>query len=212
MNVLLIDAHPDEGRFCSHLLGVYGEALPPGAEVTLVALRDLAFNPNLAHGYRKRTDWEPDIARLAELLDACDHIAFAFPLWWGAEPAMLKGLLDRLFLPGFTFAYHDNDTWWDRNMAGRSADVIVTMDTPPFFLRLAYGNSVIHRWRKQILGFAGFKPVRILPLGQVKFGGAEKKGARWEANVRALARSIRQAEPAKKERRLARFLNRSPKA
>lgn len=212
MNVLLIDAHPDEGRYCSHLLGVYGEALPPGAEVTLVALRDLAFNPNLAHGYRKRTDWEPDIARLAELLDACDHIAFAFPLWWGAEPAMLKGLLDRLFLPGFTFAYHDNDTWWDRNMAGRSADVIVTMDTPPFFLRLAYGNSVIHRWRKQILGFAGFKPVRILPLGQVKFGGAEKKGARWEANVRALARSIRQAEPAKKERRLARFLNRSPKA
>lgn len=209
MNVLLIDAHPDEGRYCSHLLGVYREALPPGAEVTLVALRDLAFSPNLAHGYRKRTDWEPDIARLAELLDACDHIAFAFPLWWGAEPAMLKGLLDRLFLPGFTFAYHDNDTWWDRNMAGRSADVIVTMDTPPVFLRLAYGNSLIHRWKKQILGFAGFKPVRILPLGQVKFGGAEKNGAKWEAKVRALAQSIRQAEPAKKEPRLARFLDRS---
>ncbi|WP_285710210.1 NAD(P)H-dependent oxidoreductase [Erythrobacter oryzae] len=209
MNVLLIDAHPDEGRYCSHLLCVYREALPPGVEVTLVPLRDLAFNPNLAHGYRKRTDWEPDIARLAELLDACDHIAFAFPMWWGAEPAMLKGLLDRLFLPGFTFAYHDNDTWWDRNMAGRSADVIVTMDTPPVFLRLAYGNSLIHRWKKQILGFAGFKPVRILPLGQVKFGGAEKKGAAWEAKVRALARSIRQAEPAKKEPRLARFLSRT---
>jgi NAD(P)H dehydrogenase (quinone) len=208
MNVLLIDAHPDEGRYCSHLLGVYREALPPGTQVTLVALRDLAFSPNLAHGYRKRTDWEPNIVRLAELLDACDHIAFAFPLWWGAEPAMLKGLLDRLFLPGFTFAYHDNDTWWDRNMAGRSADVIVTMDTPPLFLRLAYGNSIIHRWKKQILGFAGFKPVRILPLGQVKFGGAEKKGARWEAKVRALAQSIRQAEPAKKEPRLERFLAR----
>ncbi|MCM0000903.1 MAG: NAD(P)H-dependent oxidoreductase [Erythrobacter sp.] len=208
MNVLLIDAHPDEGRYCSHLLEVYREAVPPGAEVTLVALRDLAFSPNLAHGYRKRTDWEPDIARLAELLDACDHITFAFPLWWGAEPAMLKGLLDRLFLPGFTFAYHDNDTWWDRNMAGRSADVIVTMDTPPLYLRLAYGNAIIHRWKKQILGFAGFKPVRILPLGQVKFGGAEKKGAKWEAKVRALAQSIRQAQPAKKEPRLARFLDR----
>ncbi|MBY0344669.1 MAG: NAD(P)H-dependent oxidoreductase, partial [Sphingomonadales bacterium] len=131
MNVLLIDAHPDEGRYCSHLLDVYRAALPAGATVTLVALRDLRFDPNLAHGYRQRTEWEPDLQRMARLLDACDHIVFAFPMWWGAEPATLKGLLDRLSLPGFTFAYHENDTWWDRNMAGRSADVIVTMDTPP---------------------------------------------------------------------------------
>lgn len=208
MNVLLIDGHPDEGRYASHLLEAYRAALPASASVTLVALRDLAFDPNLAHGYRQRTEWEPDLQRLAEQLDACDHLALSFPMWWGAEPATLKGLLDRLFLPGFTFAYHDNDTWWDRNMAGRSADVIITMDTPPFFLRLAYGNSIIHRWKKQVLGFAGFKPVRILPLGQVKFGGAERKGAKWESKVRRLAQSIRQAQPEKKQPRLAAFLNR----
>ena len=207
MNVLLIDGHPDEGRYASHLLEAYRAALPTSASVTLVALRDLAFDPNLAHGYRQRTEWEPDLRHLAELLDACDHLALSFPMWWGAEPATLKGLLDRLFLPGFTFAYHDNDTWWDRNMAGRSADVIITMDTPPFFLRLAYGNSIIHRWKKQVLGFAGFKPVRILPLGQVKFGGAERKGAKWESKVRGLAQSIRQAQPDKKQPRLEAFLN-----
>lgn len=207
MNVLLIDAHPDEGRYCSHLLEVYRTALPSHAEVTLVALRDLTFDPNLAHGYRKRTEWEPDLKQLAEALDACDHVVFAFPMWWGAEPATLKGLLDRLFLPGFTFAYHEQDTWWDRNMVGRSADVIITMDTPPFFLRLAYGNSIIQRWKKQVLGFAGFKPVRILPLGQVKFGGAERHTAKWTGKVRNLAQTIRQAEPAKKQPRLAAFLS-----
>ena len=69
MNVLLLDAHPDEGRYASHLLDVYREALPSGAQVTLVALRDLAFEPNLAHGYRERTEWEPDLVRLAEALD-----------------------------------------------------------------------------------------------------------------------------------------------
>jgi NAD(P)H dehydrogenase (quinone) len=209
MNVLLIDAHPDAGRYCSHLLDVYRAALPSHAEVTLVALRDLSFNPNLAHGYRQRTEWEPDLMRLAEALDACDHLAMAFPMWWGAEPAMLKGLLDRLFLPGFTFAYHEKDTWWDRNMAGRSADVIITMDTPPFFLWLAYGNSIVHRWNKQVLGFAGFKPVRILPLGQVKFGGAERNAAKWTRKVRKLAQTIRQAAPDKKELRLERFLGRA---
>lgn len=209
MNVLLIDGHPDEGRYCSYLMEEYRAALPAQAEITAVALRDLRFDPNLAHGYRRRTEWEPDLLRLAEALDACDHLALAFPMWWGAEPAMLKGLLDRLFLPGFTFAYHDQDTFWDRNMAGRSADVIITMDTPPFFLWLVYGNAVIRRWKGQVLGFVGFKPVRILPLGQVKFGGAEKHAAKWTGKVRRLAQTIRQAEPKKKEPRLERFLNRN---
>lgn len=208
MNVLLIDGHPDQGRYSSHLLEEYRAALPADCAVTAIALRDLQFNPNLAHGYRQRTAWEPDLIRLAEALDACDHLALAFPMWWGAEPAMLKGLLDRLFLPGFTFAYHDKDTFWDRYMAGRSADVIITMDTPPFFLWLAYGNAIIHRWKKQVLGFAGFKPVRILPLGQVKFGGADKNAAKWAGKVRKLAQTIRQAKPGKKELRLEHFLNR----
>ncbi|MEL7445142.1 MAG: NAD(P)H-dependent oxidoreductase [Pseudomonadota bacterium] len=210
MNILLIDGHPDEGRYVSHLLDVYQNALPPGHNLTRVALRDLEFSLNLKHGYAKRTEWEPDLTALAEKLDACDHVVFAFPMWWGAEPSTLKGLLDRLFLPGFTFAYHEDDTWWDRNMVGRSADVLITMDTPPFFLRLAYGNSIIHRWKKQILGFAGFKPVRILPLGQVKFGGAEKHAAKWTAKVEKLARTISQASPEKKAPQLERFLNPTP--
>jgi NAD(P)H dehydrogenase (quinone) len=207
MNVLLIDGHPDEGRYCSHLLDIYERALPSDYDVSRVALRDLSFTPHLRHGYRKRTEWEPDLAALAEKLDACDHVVFVFPMWWGAEPAELKGLLDRLFLPGFTFAYHENDTWWDKNMVGRSADAIITMDTPPIFHRFAHGNAIINRWKKQILEFSGFKPARILPLGQVKFGGAEKHAAKWTAKIEKLARSIKQAAPEKKEPRLDRFLN-----
>lgn len=208
MNVLLVDGHPDKDRYCTHLLDIYEAALPAGCEVTRVAVRDMEFSPNLAHGYRKRTDWEPDIANFASQLDGCDHVAFVFPMWWGAEPAILKGLLDRVLLPGFTFAYHDTDTWWDRNMVGRSADVIITMDTPPFALRLLYGNSIIHRWKKQILEFCGMKPVRIVPLGQVKRGGAEKHAAKWSAKIKQLARTVRQDSPEKKEPRLERFLNR----
>jgi len=207
MNVLLIDAHPDEGRYCTYLLDRYQAALPDDNEVSRIALRDLTFEPNLQYGYRKRTDWEPDVAMMAEKLDACDHVVFVFPMWWGAEPATLKGLLDRLFLPGFTFAYHENDTWWDKHMVGRSADVIITMDTPPIFHRLAHGNAIINRWKRQILEFAGFKPVRILPLGQVKFGGAERHAAKWTGKVEKLARTIKQAKPSAKEPRLERFLN-----
>ncbi len=207
MDVLLIDAHPDEGRYCSHLLDIYESALPAAYTVSRVAVRDFSFATNLKHGYRKRTEWEPDLAAFAQQLDNCDHVVFVFPMWWGAEPAELKGLLDRVFLPGFTFAYHENDTWWDRHMVGRSADVIITMDTPPIYHRIAHGNAIINRWKKQILEFAGFKPVRILPLGQVKFGGAEKHAAKWNAKVEKLAHTVKQAKPSEKEPRLERFLN-----
>ncbi len=208
MRVLLLDGHPDRGRLTTHLLDIYAGALPAGAEVTRIAVRDLAFDPVLRNGYKRRTEWEPDVHKVAEALDACDHLVVAFPMWWGAEPAELKGLIDRVFLPKFMFAYHDNDPWWDRLMAGRSADVIVTMDTPPLFLWLAYGNAVIRRWKGQVLGFVGFAPVRVLTFGPVGKGGAEKNLGNWQAKTERLARTIRQKAPDKKQPRLESFLGR----
>ncbi len=207
MNVLLIDGHPDDGRFSSHLLDLYEQALPSEYTVTRIAVRDMSFTPILRHGYLKRTDWEPDIQSLAEKFDACDHAVFAFPMWWGAEPAELKGLIDRLFLPGFMYQFHDKGALWDKYLEGRSADVIATMDTPPFFLRLLYKNSIIHRWKGQVLGFVGFQPVRFLACGAIKDGGAEKGVKKWSRKIEHMARSIRPKSPEKKTLRLAQFLH-----
>mgnify|MGYP006198667751 FL=1 len=129
-------------------------------------------------------------------------------MWWGSEPAPLKGLIDRVFLPGFTFAYHDNDQWWDRLMEGRSADVIATMDTPRLFLSLMDGDAIVKRWKCQVLGFCGFKPVRFLALGPVKKGEAGKRLAKWRSRIERLAQSIRVDRPEKKQLRLERFLKR----
>ena len=206
MNGLLIDAHPDEGRLTSHLIDVYEDFLPTDLNRARIALRDLEFSPNLKHGYAKRTNWEPDVERMAAAIDACDHLVIAFPMWWGAEPAELKGLLDRMLLPGFAFAYHEDDLWWDKLLQGRSADVIITMDTPPLFLRFMYGNSIIHRWKKQVLGFVGFKPVRVAAFGPVKDGSADKSLEKWRKKLFWMASSISPRAREKKEARLARFL------
>ncbi len=206
MDVLLLDGHPDEGRFASHLLDIYQAALPGDMSVKRVAVRDLKFDPILRYGYTKRTEWEPDLQALAAEIDACDHLVISFPMWWGSEPAELKGLLDRLFLPGFMFRYHDSDTLWDKLMEGRSADVIITMDTPPLFLWLAYGNAIIRRWKGQVLGFTGFKPVRVQVCGPVKQGGAAKSLAKWQSRIKHMAGSIRQSKPEKKRQRLPQFL------
>ncbi|MEP3421164.1 MAG: NAD(P)H-dependent oxidoreductase [Erythrobacter sp.] len=206
MNVLLIDGHPGQSRFSSHLLDIYQSAISDDHDVTRINLRDLEFTPILRNGYLKRTDWEPDLQKLAEQLDACDHAVFSFPMWWGAEPAELKGLIDRLFLPGFMYNFQETGSLWDKFMVGRSADVIATMDTPPFFLRLLYKNSIIHRWKRQVLGFVGFKPVRFLACGAIKDGAAEKGIAKWDKKIKAMAASIQPHAPNKKEMRLERFL------
>lgn len=189
MRCLVIDGHPDGGRLVTALLDGYAAALPAGTEIDRFAVRDLAFDPVLHRGYAGEQPWEPDLRRLADAVLACDHLVVAFPMWWGAEPAPLKGLLDRLLLPGWAFRYHRDDPMWDRLLTGRSADLIVTMDTPPWYLRLAYGDAVIKRWKRQVLGFTGFKPVRVFRFGPTRQGGTDKGLARWTASLAQAAAS-----------------------
>lgn len=187
MRVLVIDGHPDEGRLLTALLDRYAAALPAEAEVERIAVRDLAFEPNLRRGYAAVQEWEPDLIKFAQALDAADHVVIGFPMWWGAEPALAKGLIDRILIPGYAFRYHKDDPMWDGLLAGRSADIVVTMDTPPWYLRIAYGDAVIKRWKRQVLGFAGMKPLRAFRLGMTRRGGAGKSFERWAAQLEKAA-------------------------
>ncbi|WP_051294467.1 NAD(P)H-dependent oxidoreductase [Gemmobacter nectariphilus] len=189
MRVLLIDAHPDADRLSAHLLDTYAAALPADAQVERLAVRDLDFNPDLSRGYVDVPPLEPDLDRALTAIEGCDHLVLAFPLWWGAEPARLKGFWDRVLLPRRAFRYHKDDPWWDRLLAGRSADVIVTMDTPPLYLRLAYFDPLGWRYRRQVLGFVGFRPVRLLYFGMVRRGGAESNLPRWRDRLVKAART-----------------------
>ncbi len=188
-HVLILDGHPAAQRLGGALLAHYQASLPAEAVVQCIAVRDLRFDPVLHGGYGVEQAWEADVQSVAAALNACDHLVVGFPLWWGAEPAMLKALLDRLLLPGFAFRYHKQDLFWDRLLAGRSADVLVTMDTPPWYLRLIYGDPVGRRWRQQILGFCGIKPIRIHYFGPTRRGEAEKRMKGWQARLAQAADS-----------------------
>ncbi len=187
MQVLLIDGHPDRDRLSAHLLDGYAAALPEGTQMTRLAIRDLDFEPNLRRGYAEIQELEPDLERAFAMIRDCDHLVLAFPLWWGGEPARLKGFWDRVMLPGAAFRDHDDDPGWDRLLTGRSADVIVTMDTPPLFLRLAWLDPIGRRLQQLVLGFVGFAPIRLHYFGPVKNGGAERSLPRWRARLERAA-------------------------
>ena len=190
MRILLIDGHPDADRLSAHLLNHYSANCPEGTMIDRIAIRDIAFDPILKKGYTVRQDWEPALVEAARLIDACDHVVFAFPMWWGAEPALLKGFIDRALVPHFAFRYREQGELWDRLLGGRSADALVTMDTPSLFMRFVYRNAIVHRWKGQIFDFCGFKPARFEIFAPVRKGNADTKMPQWLERVAKLARSI----------------------
>jgi hypothetical protein len=93
---------------------------------------------------------------------------------------------------------HRGNPFWDRLLAGRSAAVMITMDTPPWYLRLICVSPVSRRWRKQILGFCGVKPIRASRFGPVRRSAAAKSIEAWRhsAAVHSAACAQRQLQQA----------------
>jgi len=107
--ILIINGHPDKKSFCFALAESYKKGADmSGSECKLVHLIDLEFNPILTFGYRVVSELEPDLQKnQQDILDA-DHLVIVYPNWWGTYPALLKGFIDRVFLPNFAFKYHEN--------------------------------------------------------------------------------------------------------
>ena len=102
--VLIINGHPDRESFNYALSKAYKNGVDKAnATVEQINIAELDFSPNLKFGYRKRTDLEPDLIDAIEKIKQADHMVWVFPMWWSGYPALMKGFIDRTFLPGITF-------------------------------------------------------------------------------------------------------------
>ena len=187
--ILVILGHPRKDSLCGALAAAYsGSARAAGAELRELTLADMVFDPVLHAGYRGEQALEPDLLAAREAIQWAEHLVFVYPTWWGGLPALLKGFIDRVFLPGFAFKYRQDSPWWDRLLAGRSARLLVTMDTPPWYYRWIYRMPGHHQMRRTILEFCGVKPVRISQFGPVK-GSTEAQRGKWLETARRAARA-----------------------
>lgn len=167
--ILMVNGHPDAESYCSALCNAYTEgALTSSAHIEELHLHELNFELSLQFGYRQRTELEEDLIRAQELIKWADHIVFVYPLWWGSMPALLKGFVDRVFLPGFAFKYRENSSLWDKLLTGKTAHLIITTDTPSWYNRLIYQQSGQKIMKRNILQFCGINKVRISEIGPIK--------------------------------------------
>jgi NAD(P)H dehydrogenase (quinone) len=188
-NIVLILGHPDAESYCGALAAAYAEAAKKaGHKVKFFKLGEISFDPILHHGYNQIQELEPGLKEIQDAVVWAKHLVFVYPTWWGAMPSLLKGMIDRVFLPGYAFKYRENSQFWDKLLAGRSAHAIVTMDTPPWYYRLVYKMPGHSQMKKTILGFCGIKPVKITSFGPIRFASAAKRD-KWMQRVKQFARS-----------------------
>jgi putative NADPH-quinone reductase len=167
--VLVLDGHPDAESLCGSLALIAAEtAETRGAAVKILHLSDLAFDPNLAGGYKTRQEHEPDLVVFLEALRWCDTLILVHPMWWGAAPAKLKGLIDRVFLPGIAFAYEGDGHFPKKLFEGRTSRVLITTDTPGWYLWIGYRNGWLNVLRRQILNFVGLKVTYMKTIGPIR--------------------------------------------
>jgi len=184
--ILVINGHPDKESFNYALAAAYIRgAETSGAEVKAIDIRELDFNPNLQFGYRKRTELEPDLLDAQEKIKWAEHIVWVYPVWWGSLPAIMKGFIDRVLLPGFAFKKREGSLFWDKFLTGRSSHIICTMDQPTWFYRWFNGSPSHKAMKRLTLNFIGIKKVKITSIGPIRLSKDEFR-ANWLRKIENL--------------------------
>ena len=109
MRALVLFSHPKQDSFSAAVRNLVLEKLrDAGAEARLRDLYAEGFQPVLTA--EDWDDYEDEAINTKRVqshvadLQWCDTLIFIYPTWWYGVPAMLKGWLDRVLVPGVAFA------------------------------------------------------------------------------------------------------------
>ena len=190
VRILVVIGTPIAGSLNHALADAYSTAARAGgAEVRVI---DLAVDPIPAHPTSRgdlrvpRTDadvpLDPDVAGYVADVEWADHLVFFHPQWWGTYPAALKAFIDRVFLSGFAFRYRERSAMSERLLSGRTARIVMTMDSPGFWNRLAYRRASEASLKNATLSYCGVKTIGVSRFSAVRFA-EEPARDRWLADA-----------------------------
>lgn len=185
--IFIVIGHPDrEPTLTNAAAGAYERgALEGGHQVRVQHIATMQFDPMLHRGYKVIQTLEPDLVTFQENVRWADHLVILYPNWWGTMPALLKGLIDRAWLPGFAFRFRKNGMGWEQLLRGKTARLIIFANTHPYLAGMLFGDFT-NELRRATLGFAGistsvsvFSPSEKAPRARVE---------RWLKKIAALGR------------------------
>jgi NAD(P)H dehydrogenase (quinone) len=115
MRALIVVAHPCDDSFTHAAANEAITALSAaGHDVDVIDLYADGFRAHMSYDERLayETDepiLDPQVADYADRLTRSDLLVFAYPTWWSGPPAILKGWLERVMVPGVGFHLDDEN-------------------------------------------------------------------------------------------------------
>jgi len=158
MNVLIVTAHPASHGFTHKIAARYKkEKEDRGDEVFLMDLYKKKYQQPFLTFENPKTDCKPTATHRAiqEKITWADEIVLVFPVWWFAEPAILKNFFDQNFTAGFAYKYTPNGIRREL-LEGRTARIFATADGP-WWVYLIFHIIISLRFRVGVLGFCGIQ-------------------------------------------------------
>jgi putative NADPH-quinone reductase len=114
MRVVVVVAHPDPTSF-NHAIAATARAalIDGGHEVTLLDLYAEGFRAAMSYDERRAYHSDrPLLDPLAEfhagIVKQAEALVFVYPTWWSTVPAILKGWLERVLVPGVGFVFDEH--------------------------------------------------------------------------------------------------------
>jgi NAD(P)H dehydrogenase (quinone) len=113
MRVCVVLAHPNPNSF-AHVLAQRAVAglTSGGHDIELVDLCAIGFRAAMSpderaayHGEQPVLD--PQVQSQIDLVRSVDALVFVYPTWWSGLPAVLKGWLERVMVPGVGFRFDE---------------------------------------------------------------------------------------------------------
>ncbi|MCB0968826.1 MAG: NAD(P)H-dependent oxidoreductase [Ilumatobacter sp.] len=114
MKALIVLAHPCEDSFCHAAADAARRGLVvAGHDVTVLDLYRDGFRAAMSHA--ERTAYHSDepildqqVADHAARVRDAEILVFVYPTWWSGLPAILKGWLERVMVPGVGFVFDEH--------------------------------------------------------------------------------------------------------
>jgi NAD(P)H dehydrogenase (quinone) len=162
MLALVVVAHPSTESYC-HALAARAEAglLEAGHEVVVLDLYALGVRPAMTADEREAYHGEtpiidPLIAAHAALVQRAEALVFVYPTWWSGLPAVLKGWLERVMVPGVGFVLDERTNKVRPGLRQmRHLVGISTYGSPRGYVRLVNDNGrrIVTRALRMSCGF-----------------------------------------------------------
>lgn len=153
--VLVVYCHP----YPDSLIGAARDRVRAGLdaaghEVRVIDLYAEGFDPAFSAWERAHhhdsPDTKPAIAAHVAALRWCERLVLVYPTWWSAQPAMLKGWIDRVWIDGVAWQLPEGANRIEPLLRNIRRITVVTTHGSSRLVNLAQGDAGRHLVKRSL--------------------------------------------------------------